>query len=130
MEFLNYFHLRQVVANLQHMCLCECDHPPQIKIIHLNYIMKTCRGTRNRLLHSQVLFHLALLVRKSLSISQRKQINLLSPSLTTFGPLGIEPSLQTPHACVLPIYYGPTGGPYRDRTGHLAHAMRTLYQMS
>ncbi len=26
-----YFHLKRVMANLQHMCLCECDHPLQIK---------------------------------------------------------------------------------------------------
>lgn len=24
------------MANLQHMCLCECDHPPQIKTIWLS----------------------------------------------------------------------------------------------
>ena len=35
--YLNYFHLRQVMAKLQHMCLCECDHPPQIKTILLIY---------------------------------------------------------------------------------------------
>jgi|GEM_PF-5952703 len=29
----NYFHLKRVMAKLQHMCLCECDHPLQIKII-------------------------------------------------------------------------------------------------
>ncbi len=30
---LNYLHLKRVMANLQHMCLCECDHPLQIKTI-------------------------------------------------------------------------------------------------
>jgi hypothetical protein len=29
----NYFHLKRVMAKLQHMCLCECDHPLQIKTI-------------------------------------------------------------------------------------------------
>jgi len=31
--FVNYFHLKRVTAKLQHMCLCECDHPLQIKTI-------------------------------------------------------------------------------------------------
>ncbi len=25
----------------------------------------------------------------------------------TIGPPGIEPGLHAPHACVLPVYYGP-----------------------
>lgn len=33
----DYFHLRRVMAKLQHMCLCECDHPPQIKTIAILY---------------------------------------------------------------------------------------------
>ena len=36
----NYFHLKRVMAKLQHMCLCECDHPLQVKIIlQTNYII-------------------------------------------------------------------------------------------
>jgi len=32
MSFLfYYFHLKRVMAKLQHMCLRECDHPLQIK---------------------------------------------------------------------------------------------------
>lgn len=30
-RILGSLHLRQAVAKLQHMCLCECDRPPQIK---------------------------------------------------------------------------------------------------
>lgn len=33
----NYFHLKRVMAYLQHMCLCECDHPLQIKTILVHY---------------------------------------------------------------------------------------------
>ena len=29
------------------------------------------------------------------------------PSLTSFGPAGIEPALHDPQPCVLPLYYGP-----------------------
>ncbi|OGI74619.1 hypothetical protein A2740_01485 [Candidatus Nomurabacteria bacterium RIFCSPHIGHO2_01_FULL_43_16] len=36
----NYFHLKRVMANLQHMCLCECDHPLQIKTILLYFNTK------------------------------------------------------------------------------------------
>ncbi len=33
------------MAKLQHMCLCECDHPPQIKTILLNnYIITPIVG--------------------------------------------------------------------------------------
>jgi hypothetical protein len=50
LDFLiNCFHLRRVVANLQHMCLCECDHPPQIKIIQLHYIIMSGRPESNPL---------------------------------------------------------------------------------
>src|SRR3989344_4873848 len=32
-RIFDYFHLKRVMAKLQHMCLCECDHPLQIKTI-------------------------------------------------------------------------------------------------
>ena len=37
-----------------------------------------------------------------------KAVYSLRPySLSSVGPLGIEPSLPTPKAGVLPVYYGP-----------------------
>ncbi len=32
--------MKRVTAKLQHMCLCECDHPLQIKTIHNKYTIK------------------------------------------------------------------------------------------
>ena len=67
------------MAKLQHMCLCECDHLPQIKTIH------------------------------SLIITNKGKMgnHEYSENTKIVGPLGIEPSLHAPEACVLPVYYGP-----------------------
>jgi len=44
----NYFHLKRVMAKLQHMCLCECDDPLQIKIINYILSIPKCRAAGNR----------------------------------------------------------------------------------
>ena len=43
----NYFHLKRVMAKLQHMCLCECDHPLQIKTNQVNLSTKILEAQKN-----------------------------------------------------------------------------------
>ena len=40
-RIFDYFHLKRVMAKLQHMCLCECDHPLQIKTIREPILSQT-----------------------------------------------------------------------------------------
>src|SRR3989344_2725178 len=32
----------------------------------------------------------------------------INDHIKSFGPPGIEPGLHAPHACLLPVYYGPS----------------------
>lgn len=42
-----------------------------------------------------------------LSGSHKRKPTVWVGFLVSVGPPGIEPGLHAPHACVLPVYYGP-----------------------